>query len=169
MNTAEEDFADGLLRIFDNVLLTEEKALSKGYFSDLSIAELHTIEAIGPYEARAMSETANRLGITTGTLTVAIDRLVRKGYVERNRDTKDRRVVRIHLTRHGKLAFRMHSKFHTLLVKRIMEPLDSEKQEILAEMVMNIDRFISEQYRKYSKEANLKTTLDDSRRSIEDV
>ena len=169
MNTAEEDFAGGLLRIFDNVLLTEEKALSKGYFSDLSIAELHTIEAIGPYEARAMSETANRLGITTGTLTVAIDRLVRKGYVERNRDTKDRRVVRIHLTRRGKLAFRMHSKFHTLLVKRIMDPLDSEKQEILAEMVMNIDRFISEQYRKYSKEANLKTTLDDSRRSIEDV
>ena len=169
MNTAEEDFAGGLLRIFDNVLLTEEKALSKGYFSDLSIAELHTIEAIGPSEARAMSETANRLGITTGTLTVAIDRLVRKGYVERNRDTKDRRVVRIHLTRRGKLAYRMHSKFHTLLVKRIMEPLDSEKQEILAEMVMNIDRFISEQYRKYSKEANFKTTLDDSRRSIEDV
>lgn len=169
MNTAEEDFAGGLLRIFDNVLLTEEKALSKGYFSDLSIAELHTIEAIGPYEARAMSETANRLGITTGTLTVAIDRLVRKGYVERNRDTKDRRVVRIHLTRRGKLAFRMHSKFHTLLVKRIMEPLNPEKQEILAEMVMNIDRFISEQYRKYSKEVNFKTKLDDSRRSIEDV
>ena len=65
MNTAEEDFAGGLLRIFDNVLLTEEKALSKGYFSDLSIAELHTIEAIGPYEAREMSATANRLGITT--------------------------------------------------------------------------------------------------------
>ena len=169
MNTAEEDFAGGLLRIFDNVLLTEEKALSKGYFSDLSIAELHTIEAIGPYEARAMSETANCLGITTGTLTVAIDRLVRKGYVERNRDTKDRRVVRIHLTRRGKLAFRMHSKFHTLLVKRIMEPLNPEKQEILAEMVMNIDRFISEHYRKYSKEANFKNTLDDSRRSIEDV
>ena len=169
MNTAEHDFADSLLRIFDNVLLTEEKALSKGFFADLSIAELHTLEAIGPYEARAMSETATRLGITTGTLTVAVDRLVKKGYVERNRDTKDRRVVRIHLTRHGKLAYRMHSKFHTLLVKRIMEPLDTDKQEILAEMVRNIDRFISEQYRKYSDEANFKTKLDDSRRSTEDV
>jgi DNA-binding MarR family transcriptional regulator len=169
MNTAEHDFADGLLRIFDNVLLTEEKALSKGYFSDLSIAELHTLEAIGPYEARAMSETAVRLGITTGTLTVAIDRLVRKGYVERNRDTKDRRVVRIHLTRRGKLAYRMHSKFHTLLVRRIMEPLDPDKQELLAEMVINIDRFISEQYRKYSDAAISHTMVDDSRRSMEDV
>jgi len=169
MNTTEHDFADGLLHIFDNVLLTEEKALSKGYFNDLSIAELHTIEAIGPYDARAMSETASRLGITTGTLTVAIDRLVRKGYVERNRDTKDRRVVRINLTRRGKLAYRMHSKFHSLLVRRIMEPLEPDQQVLLTKMITNIDKFISEQYSKYSDETNLKTKLNDSRRSIEDV
>jgi DNA-binding MarR family transcriptional regulator len=152
--SAENDFAEGLLRIFDNVLLTEEKALSKGYFSNLSIAELHTLEAIGPYEARAMSETASRLGITTGTLTVAIDRLVRKGYVERYRDSKDRRVVRICLTRQGKLAYRMHAKFHKLLVRRIMDPLAPDDRERLAALVREIDSFIKEQYEKYSQEEN---------------
>lgn len=154
MYSAENDFAEGLLRIFDNVLLTEEKALSKGYFSNLSIAELHTLEAIGPYEARAMSETASRLGITTGTLTVAIDRLVRKGYVERYRDSKDRRVVRICLTRQGKLAYRMHAKFHKLLVRRIMDPLAPDDRERLAALVREIDSFIKEQYEKYSQEEN---------------
>jgi len=131
LNSAENDFAEGLLRIFDNVLLTEEKALSKGYFSNLSIAELHTLDAIGPYEARAMTETASRLGITTGTL---------------------RRVVRVCLTRQGKLAFRMHAKFHTLLVKRIMEPLGNGDRERLAALVREIDEFITEQYQKYSRE-----------------
>jgi len=150
--SAENEFAEGLLRIFDNVLLTEEKALSKGYFSNLSIAELHTLEAIGPYEARAMSETAARLGITTGTLTVAIDRLVRKGYVERYRDSKDRRVVRICLTRQGKLAYRMHAKFHKLLVKRIMDPLSEEDRNRMARLVREVDQFIKEQYEKYSDE-----------------
>jgi DNA-binding MarR family transcriptional regulator len=116
-----------------------------------------------------MSETAGRLGITTGTLTVAVDRLVRKGYVERNRDTKDRRVVRIRLTRKGKLAYRIHSKFHTLLVRRIMEPLDEEKQDMLADMVMNIDEMITEQYRKYSEERDFRSALNDSRRSKENV
>ncbi|MBN1891416.1 MAG: MarR family transcriptional regulator [Clostridiales bacterium] len=154
MYSAEDEFAQCLLRIFDNVLLTEEKALSKGYFSNLSLAELHTLDAIGPYEARAMSETAARLGITTGTLTVAIDRLVRKGYVERYRDSKDRRVVRICLTRQGKLAFRMHAKFHKLLVKRIMDPLNGKDQERLASLVREIDDFIQEQYEKYSQEEN---------------
>lgn len=169
MNTAENAFADSLLRIFDNVLLTEEKALAKGYFSNLSIAELHTLDAIGPYEARAMSETAARLGITTGTLTVAIDRLVRKGYVERNRDSRDRRVVRVHLTRKGKLAFRMHAKFHTLLVRRIMDPLDAEKQTLLAAMVSDIDCFISELYAKYSEEAETLSKSENSGRKEKDV
>ncbi len=152
MNKAERGFAESLLRIFDNVLLTEEKALARGYFADLSIAEMHTLDAIGPYEALAMKETAERLGITTGTLTVAVDRLVKKGYIERARDTKDRRIVRIRLTRKGKLAYRMHARFHALLVQRIMSPLEQQQKELLADMVAEIDRFISEQQQKYSRE-----------------
>ena len=169
MNTAEQIFAEKLLRIFDNVLLTEEKALSNGYFPDLSIAELHTLDAIGPYEERAMGETAGRLGITTGTLTVAVDRLVRKGYVERHRDTKDRRVVRVYLSRKGKLAYRLHTKFHALLVRRIMEPLAENEQESLAKMVTQIDAFVSEQYAKYNDSTAVRPIPDNTGRSEENV
>ncbi|MBQ0011595.1 MAG: MarR family transcriptional regulator [Clostridiales bacterium] len=161
MATNEQDFAESLLHIFDNVLLTEGMALSKGYFSDLSIAELHTINAIGPYEARTMTETANMLGITVGTLTVAIDRLVKKKYVERQRDTKDRRIVRISLTRQGKLAYRMHSKFHRVLVKRIMDPLSEEEQVLLTGMVSRIDSYVEEQYKKYSNGEQYKRIVRD--------
>lgn len=161
MDLGSQDFAESLLRIFDNVLLTEEMALSKGYFSDLSIAELHTLNAIGPYEARTMTETANLLGITVGTLTVAIDRLVKKKYVERQRDTKDRRIVRISLTRQGKLAYRMHSKFHRVLVKRIMDPLTEEEQKVLTKTIIEIDSFVEEQYRKYSNGEQYKKIVRD--------
>lgn len=161
MDSSSQDFAESLLRIFDNVLLTEEMALSKGYFSDLSIAELHTLNAIGPYEARTMTETANLLGITVGTLTVAIDRLVKKKYVERQRDTKDRRIVRISLTRQGKLAYRMHSKFHRVLVKRIMDPLSKQEQEILTKTIVEIDAFVEEQYKKYSNGEQYKKIVRD--------
>jgi len=161
MDSNEKDFAESLLRIFDNVLLTEGMALSKGYFSDLSIAELHTLNAIGPYEARTMTETANILGITVGTLTVAIDRLVKKEYVERQRDTKDRRIVRISLTRQGKLAYRMHSKFHRVLVKRIMDPLSEEEKAILTKTIAEIDAFVEDQYKKYSNGQHYKKIVRD--------
>ena len=162
MESHEQDFAESLLRIFDNVLLTEGMALSKGYFSDLSIAELHTLNAIGPYDARTMTETANILGITIGTLTVAIDRLVKKKYVERQRDTKDRRIVRISLTRQGKLAYLMHSKFHRVLVKRIMDPLTEEERKILTRAVNEIDSFVDEQYKKYSNGQQYKKIIRDN-------
>jgi len=152
MNEYEKQINILLLDIFDKILVTEEKALSKGNFHDISVAEMHTLEGIGLYGNRTMSETATTLGITTGTLTVAIDRLVRKGYVERQRDPSDRRVVRIELTKKGKLAYRMHNKFHTLLVDRLTQPLDEAQRQVLLETLTGIYEFISEQYRRYVTE-----------------
>jgi DNA-binding MarR family transcriptional regulator len=149
MNAYESEVHELLLDIFDKILVTEEKALSKGNFSDLSVAEMHTLEGIGLYGSRTMSETAATLGITTGTLTVAIDRLVRKNYVDRKRDPADRRVVRIELTRKGKLAYRMHNKFHTLLVDRLTDPLNANQRQVLLDTLQGIDGFITEQYQRY--------------------
>ena len=171
MMREEDIMAEYLVRIFENVLLTEEKSLSQGYFSDLSIAEMHTLTAIGPYEAKTMSNTAAELGITTGTLTVSIDRLVKKGYVIRKRDEKDKRVVRISLTRNGKLACRMHSKFHRVLAKRILEPYEEEDRSKLIKLVEEIDTYIATQLRRYDESDSIRKTAKEvaleSRRSVE--
>lgn len=150
MNDQESHVNDLLLEIFENILVTEQKALRRGSFSDLSIAEMHTLEGIGLYDAHTMSETAARLEITTGTLTVAVDKLVRKGYVERLRDEADRRIVRVKLTRKGKLAYRLHMKFHTLLVERLLLPLDDTGRKTLIQTLETIDSFVREQYRRYN-------------------
>jgi DNA-binding MarR family transcriptional regulator len=152
MDDYEVRFNEVLLDIFDGILITEEKALRTGSFSDLTIAELHTLESIGLYDAKTMSETAADLGVTTGTLTVAVDRLVRKGYVNRERDQEDRRIVRVMLTKKGKLAHRIHSKFHHLLVERITHGLDDDRRAILLDMLENISGFIREQVRRYDYE-----------------
>lgn len=157
MNSEEKELGKRLARVFENVLLIEEKSLHQGYFPDLSLAEMHTLDAIGPYEARTMTETAEDLGITTGTLTVSINRLLRKGYVSRNRDESDRRIVRISLTKKGKIACRMHSKFHAVLARHVLEPYDSEEQKMLIKLVDDIDEFLSAQVVKYN-DADVKKT-----------
>ncbi len=104
-------------------LTIEQTALQAGNFSDISITEIHTIEAIGMYGIKPMSEVAAILGITVGTLTVAINNLVKKGYVERTRTETDRRIVNIQLTKQGKLAFRVHDKFHSDMIKATIDGL----------------------------------------------
>ena len=70
-----------LVQLFNDVLQIEESSLRNGEISDISMTEIHTIEAIGMYTEKTMSEVAQSLKITVGTLTTAINKLIRKEYV----------------------------------------------------------------------------------------
>ncbi len=120
-----------LVKIFNEILQIEEKTLKNGHFSDLSVREMHTIEAIGRKEKRMMSEVAQDLGITVGTLTTSINRLIKKEYVERSRIEEDRRVVLVELTNKGKVAHRLHERFHNEMVTSMMENLSENEKEVL--------------------------------------
>jgi len=141
-----------LVYTFNDILEIEQKALQAGSFSDISVTEIHTIQAIGMYKPRTMTEVAGDLNITLGTLTAAINNLVKKGYVERKRSETDRRIVNIQLTKKGKLAYRVHEKFHVDMVKATIEGLTEEEEEVLVKSLGKLNEFFKSKY-------NLKTNL----------
>ena len=124
-----------LVQLFNDILQIEEKSLKNGPLSDLSVTELHTIEAIGMYKERTMTEVAQDLKITVGTLTTAINKLIKKGYVDRKRIEEDRRVVLIHLTKKCKLAYRLHEKFHNDMINETISGLKEDEEEILLSLI----------------------------------
>jgi len=135
-----------LVDLFNDILIIEQNALAEGKFNDLSITEIHTIEEIGMYGSRTMSEIAMDLGITVGTLTIAMNNLVKKGYVNRQRSDRDRRVVEISLTRKGKLAFRVHEKFHTDMIKNTIDGLTEEEGVVLNSALEKLNKFFKSNY-----------------------
>ncbi|WP_294371233.1 MarR family winged helix-turn-helix transcriptional regulator [uncultured Clostridium sp.] len=135
-----------LVELFNDVLQIEEYSLKSGPISDLSITEVHTIEAIGMYDEKPMSEIAQILKITVGTLTTAINKLIKKEYVQRKRIEEDRRVVLIKLTKRGKLAYRIHEKFHKDMVNTAIEGLDEEQEKILINALTEINVFFKKKY-----------------------
>ena len=141
-----------LVELFNDILEIEQNAIRNGGISDLSITEVHTIEAIGMYTARTRSEVAADLRITVGTLTTAINKLIKKGYVERKRIEEDRRVVLIQLTKQGKVAYRVHEKFHRDLIKTTIEGLDETEEGILMTSLDKLNKFFKEKYNLTSKE-----------------
>jgi DNA-binding MarR family transcriptional regulator len=136
-----------LVQLFNDVIQIEEQSLKSGVLSDLSITEIHTIEAIGMYNERTMSEVAQTLKITVSTLTTAINKLIKKEYVERKRIEEDRRVVLIKLTKRGKLAFRIHRRFHREMINTAIEGLDLEEEEVLISALDKINHFFIEKYK----------------------
>ena len=135
-----------LVSTFNEILTIEQTALKSGKLNDLSVTEIHTIEAIGMYKPRTMSEVAGDLGITVGTLTTAISNLVKKEYVERQKDENDRRVVKIVLTKKGKLAYRVHEKFHSDMIKATIEGLTDEEEVLLADALGKLNDFFKNNY-----------------------
>jgi len=135
-----------LVTIFNDILEIEQTALQEGVLKDLSVTEIHTIEAIGMYHPRTMTEVANDLNITVGTLTTAITKLVKKGYVERTRVEEDRRSVMIALTRKGKLAYRVHEKFHQDMISETIKGLTDEEEEVLIRSLEKVNSFFKSKY-----------------------
>ena len=127
-----------LVKLFNNILRIEEFALKSAPFNDLSITEMHTI---GIEKARTMSEVALDLKITVGTLTTAINKLIKKGYVNRRRIEEDRRVVMIELTEKGTLAYKVHEKFHEEMIDHVLEELGVGEEEVLISSLDKLDKF----------------------------
>ncbi|NLL00893.1 MAG: MarR family transcriptional regulator [Clostridiales bacterium] len=143
-----------LVEIYDDITHIEEYSIKSGAFKDLSITEIHTIEAVGLYGSRTMSEIASKLDITMGTLTTAIDKLIKKGYVERSRSDIDRRIVNVSLTNRGKLAYRIHEKFHMDMVKEVMEDFNQDEEEILLSALRKLNKHLKDIYMTSDNKSN---------------
>lgn len=135
-----------LVQLFRDILEIEEKWLQQSEFSDLSVTEIHIIEAISIDKERTMSEVANDLGITVGTLTTAINKLIKKEYVERRRIEEDRRVVLIKTTEKGIEVYKLHEKFHDDMIKDTIDDLNTEESQVLVSALKRISDFFEEKY-----------------------
>ena len=147
MNNVRETINTMLVKTFHEILELEEKAIITDEFSDISNNDMHIIEAIGLDEPRSMSSVAKDLSVTVGTLTIAINNLVKKAYVKRVRSEKDRRVVLISLTEKGVKAYHHHAEFHDEMIKATLNGLDEEQTKVLVKALTNLSTF----FRTYGK------------------
>ena len=133
-----------LVGLFHDIMTIEEKALRTGEYKDVTANDMHVIEAIGTDRKKNMSSVAKTLGVTMGTLTISVNSLVKKGYVERIRSEEDRRVVLVLLTEKGKGAYRHHQKFHEDMISAVLEDLSEQEREVLEKSLSKLNAYFKE-------------------------
>lgn len=133
---------DILVNLFNMVLKLEEESIRETAYSDLSITEIHTLVAIGTGRPKTMTHIANILGISVSTLTTAINKLVKKSYVERVRDEEDRRIVKIHLTEKGIDAVKAHEEFHETMIGEAIAHIPDDRMQEFISSIDNINQFL---------------------------
>lgn len=144
MNTYEA-INDILVHLFNEIWELEEKAIITKEFKDITNNDMHVIEAIGMGDGNNMSTIARKLNITVGSLTTAVNSLVNKKYVVRERSEKDRRVVYVRLTEKGERAYRHHEDFHRQMTQAVVDRLEENEIPVLLKTLDGLSEF----FRKY--------------------
>jgi DNA-binding MarR family transcriptional regulator len=134
-----------LVKVFNEILRIEESSLKTAEFNNLSIREMHVIEAVcianeKETDNRA-TDIAHALRISAGTLTTTVALLEKKGYLIRKKDTQDKRIIRLKPTEKGTMANQFHQKFHHQMVTNVMDTLNKEEIESLINGLKSLTMF----------------------------
>lgn len=134
-----------LVEVFNHILSIEEKTL-KNAGIELSMTEIHVLEAINSTIPPTMSNIAQRLRVTVGTLTTSIATLVKKDYVVRKRGVEDKRVVFIELTNEAVKVLKIHDSFHDEMIDSVFKDLNIEEDEVLIKSLEKVNEYFKNKY-----------------------
>ena len=134
-----------LVEVFNRILSIEQANLRKRGVK-LSMNEVHVLEAIEKTTEPTMSNIAKRLRITVGTLTTSVNRLVEKGYCERDRVAGDRRKVIVKLTGKAREVLRIHEAFHDEMIDATIEDMKLDENKLLIDSLENLSSYFKNKY-----------------------
>ncbi|MCG9696606.1 MarR family transcriptional regulator [Shewanella sp. Isolate11] len=96
-----------------------------------SLPQIHAVEILGANGGMRMKQLAEKMGITTGTLTVQVDRMEQAGLVERQAHDQDKRVTLVCLTPAGWNIYYEHDRLHQTLTDQITAKFSDNERQIL--------------------------------------
>lgn len=115
--------------------------MKRSGYSELSMNDWHIIDAIGEGEPKTMSEIASVLSVTVSSLSISMNGLYKKGFVERMRGEDDRRRVYIRLTDKGLKAFNAHERFHHDMIEAVTNDLSEAEYGTLIKSLGKLTEF----------------------------
>jgi DNA-binding MarR family transcriptional regulator len=99
---------------------------------------------------QSVTEIAHRIGLTAGSMSVALDRLERRGLIRRHAHPTDRRNRVIRLTGAGKKLIEKAFQEHASVMEDIGKSLSTEERGVLIELLKRLGKGAEELLRRTS-------------------
>ena len=107
--------------------------LGLGCISDFGLLEHLLSKGTAP-----VNTIGKKIGLTSGSITAAVDRAEAKKWVTRLPDPDDRRVVRIDLTDEGRQVIEASLRKHAAVLEEAATILDAEERATLIKLLKKI-------------------------------
>ncbi|SES92994.1 MarR family winged helix-turn-helix transcriptional regulator [Anaerobranca gottschalkii] len=113
---------------------------------DITPPQFNALLLLYEYGDMTIGELGNRMYLASSTATDLIDRMERNGLVERVRDEKDRRVVRLHMTEKGQQMILEVLESRKRYLDELLTKVNIEDQEKLVSSLSKIYDLMKDEY-----------------------
>jgi MarR family transcriptional regulator, 2-MHQ and catechol-resistance regulon repressor len=106
----------------------------------LGESDFRVLEVLLHKGSLAVNAIGPKVDLNPGSVSVAVDRLYKKGLVSREECSSDRRVRTVSLTEKGKQIFHPLFRRHAALIKGVFQDVSAEELEQLETVLKKIGR-----------------------------
>lgn len=144
MDRFAERLNELIVDTFTSISKMEQQTIRRFTKINLSLSEIHLIEAAakGGETGRTISDLAAELEITLPSVTVAINKLIKKGYAQKFKSEADGRVVFVKLTPKGRKVNSGHEYFHRNLTRNLSTQLTEEEKRVMIKGISKLKEYI---------------------------
>ena len=130
-----ERLSDLIIEFYEKLSSWEQAVVRD---TPITLSQMHTLEILGQQSPLRMKELAAKMGVTTGTLTVNVDRLAKQGLVARIPHETDRRSILVALTPAGEELYREHHDHHLHLTRELHAALTPDEARQFAAILTKV-------------------------------
>jgi len=114
--------------------------MERNTLGDITPSQFAVLEALFHLGSMTQGEISTKVLKSGSNMTTVIDNLERDGYVQRERDAKDRRVINVHLTDTGKRKIEAVLPGHIAALVDEFSVLSASEQQTLAELCKKLGK-----------------------------
>ena len=129
---------ENAVRLIENLytverIITAMEKEPKCYGTDelLYANEVHTLKMIAQFRGITQKELTEKMFRTKGATSIMIKKLEKKGFITRQEDEMDARILRLYLTDKGKMVNELHLKYDEDKITQWMEDLKFFDEEVI--------------------------------------
>ncbi|MQS10718.1 MarR family transcriptional regulator [Streptomyces kaniharaensis] len=106
----------------------------------LRLWDMAVLAALADFGPHAQRDLVERLGLDPSDLAKIADQLAAGGYVERTRDTADRRRMSVSVTDAGRALLAELDAEARAVQDEVLAPLDARERHVLQELLLRVHR-----------------------------
>lgn len=118
----------------------KESALVSISYLNMCISDFAVLELLLHKGPSSVNEIGKKVFLTSGSITVALDRLEKRGLVKRENDPDDRRVKQIILTIKGRKLIRSAFDKHKLAMEEAVSSLSASERRTLIKLLKKLGK-----------------------------